>query len=257
MGDDDLWVFVDGKLALDLGGLHGSMTARFTLGPIDDGDDGSVDVNPGVARVQNQALHNLSDPSAFSLIDLGLTVGGVYEVTMFHAERNECGSNFKVTLKDFNRPKSQCASECGDGKLASDELCDQGAQNADPPPYGGCSKDCKQRGPSCGDGLTDADAGEACDDGFNITVYGQQAGDCAPGCKRPAFCGDGIVQSGFGEKCDDAKNDGSYGKCAPGCVLGPRCGDGVVQEAAGEECDDGNLESYDGCNVNCREEIII
>ena len=31
---------------------------------------------------------------------LGMTVGGVYEIVLFHAERNECGSNFKVTLKD-------------------------------------------------------------------------------------------------------------------------------------------------------------
>lgn len=247
VGDDDLWVFVDGRLILDLGGLHGALAATFTLGPIDDGDDGSIDVQTGSVRASNPAAE----------LDLGLAVGGVYEVVMFHAERNQCGSNFKVTLKDFNRPRSACASECGDGEVASDEVCDAGDANADPAPYGGCSADCRQRGPFCGDGITDTDQGEACDDGFNISVYGQQAGDCAPDCKLPAFCGDGIVQSVFGEQCDDGVNDGSYGNCAPDCVVGPRCGDGEVQADGGEECDDGNLENFDGCNVNCRREIII
>jgi fibro-slime domain-containing protein len=255
VGDDDLWVFVNRKILVDLGGLHGANTARFALGPIDDGDNGSVEVPLGSARVQNEAngtLNSLTDVRA-----LGLELGGVYEVSMFHAERNECGSNFKVTLKDFNRPKSSCASECGDGVVASDELCDNGSANADPAPYAGCGLDCRTRGNYCGDGQVDTNDGEACDDGANLSVYAQSAGDCAPNCKSPAFCGDGVVQSLFGERCDDGTNDGSYGKCAPGCVLGPRCGDGVVQKDADEDCDDGNLTNYDSCNVNCKSEVVL
>jgi fibro-slime domain-containing protein len=244
VGDDDLWVFVNGRLLLDLGGLHTPRTASFTLGPV-------ADVPAGTASVQNQ----VTDPTTFA-VELGLTIGGVYEVSMFHAERNQCGSNFKVTLKDFNRPRSECVSTCGDGELASDELCDEGDANADPPPYGGCSEDCKTRGHYCGDGITDAADGEACDDGSNVTVYGADTA-CAPDCKLPASCGDGIVQSAFGEKCDDGTNGGAYGECAAGCVLGPRCGDRSVQAEGGEECDDGNLVNYDGCNVNCKLEIIL
>ena len=41
---------------------------------------------------------------------------------MFQAERNQCGSNFRVTLKDFNRPQSSCVSTCGDGVVARDEV---------------------------------------------------------------------------------------------------------------------------------------
>jgi cysteine-rich repeat protein len=173
---------------------------------------------------------------------------------MFHAERNECGSNFSITLKDFNRPKSRCSSQCGDGKVASDEVCDQGDENATeaPPPYGRCGADCRSRGGYCGDGVVQAEAGELCDDGANRTIYG--AVGCAPGCKLPAFCGDGVVQSGF-EQCDDGENLGGYDKCAAGCVLGPHCGDGEVQ--GDEQCDDGNRTNNDGCNVNCVAEIVL
>jgi cysteine-rich repeat protein len=79
---------------------------------------------------------------------------------MFQAERNACGSNFRITLKDFGKPKSSCASTCGDGVVASDELCDDGKNDGS---YGGCMPGCKARGPYCGDGKLDAK--EACDDG--------------------------------------------------------------------------------------------
>ena len=63
-GDDDLWVFVNDKLALDLGGLHGR-----ALGTID------------------------FDQIAPSL---GITPGNVYPMDLFHAERHALSSNFRI-----------------------------------------------------------------------------------------------------------------------------------------------------------------
>jgi fibro-slime domain-containing protein len=238
IGDDDLWVFVNRKLAIDLGGLHESQTGTFVLDA--DTDGAGADTADGTAAV--------TTPHVSEARNLGLSVGGVYEVALFHAERNECGSNFKLTLRDFNKPKSVCVSTCGDGVVASDELCDGGAGNNDGG-YDHCGENCLSRGPFCGDGLLQASEGEACDDGQNLTGYGE---GCAPGCKLPATCGDGTIQGVFGEECDDGVNDGSYGGCRADCQRAERCGDGAVQQA--EQCDDGNLLSGDGCSGRCTNE---
>jgi fibro-slime domain-containing protein len=72
-GDDDLWVFVNGKLALDLGGLHPPATA-------------TIDLDSARER-------------------LGIETGREYSLDLFHAERHSASSNFRVdTTIEF----SQC-----------------------------------------------------------------------------------------------------------------------------------------------------
>lgn len=63
-GDDDVFVFVNRKLALDLGGVH---------------------------EVQSDTID--FDARAD---DLGITVGGVYKLDVFHAERHTSESNFRI-----------------------------------------------------------------------------------------------------------------------------------------------------------------
>jgi len=110
-GDDDVWIFVNRALALDLGGLHPP--------------------TQGILTVDQKAAA------------LGLTPGGVYEMVLFHAERHSGGSNFKLTLTGFAPTSSSCRAKCGDGVRASVEQCDDGnAKDGD-----GCSHDCRHEDP--------------------------------------------------------------------------------------------------------------
>jgi fibro-slime domain-containing protein len=63
-GDDDLWVFVNHKLALDLGGLHPEVS-------------GTIDMDAMAAT-------------------LGLTKNQAYDIELFHAERHTSASHFRV-----------------------------------------------------------------------------------------------------------------------------------------------------------------
>jgi fibro-slime domain-containing protein len=214
-GDDDVWVFINGKLAVDLGGLHPPQNGKIIL-------------------------------DATAATNLGLTVGGMYEIALFQAERHTSGSSYTLTLSGFVHAITQCQSVCGDGIVTPNEVCDDGVNNGG---YGSCTPDCMGRGPTCGDGVLQPDH-EKCDDGVNLSPYG----GCAPGCVPGDSCGDGKVDSRFGEQCDNgaAKNDSSYNGCTDKCKLGPRCGDGVHQASAGEECDDGNAINRDSCTNTCK-----
>ena len=225
-GDDDVWVFINRALALDLGGLHERQAATLTV-----------------------------DTAAAAL---GIVRGGLYEIALFHAERHTTSSNFKLTLTGFGPTHSTCQTKCGDGIVAGTEQCDPptaadaGAGGA----YNGCTADCK-RGPYCGDGVVQ-NPPEKCDDGLNMTLYSASPNTtaCGPGCMPPGYCGDGKLDSLFGEQCDQgaSNNDMTYGGCTTKCVLGPRCGDCVTQKQFGEQCDDCNTVSGDGCDNKCQVE---
>ena len=177
VGDDDVWVFINDRLAVDLGGVHGA-------------ERGVVDLAEAEAS-------------------LGLRVGGIYEAVVFHAERHTTRSQYRLTLSNFNRAPSVCEFTCGDGIVTRFEACDDGEENG--ATYNGCTDACTVA-PFCGDGVVQEEFGEVCDAGAPVG-----SDECAPDCQTiDRRCGDGVVQPDLGEECDDgntANGDGCDENC--------------------------------------------
>jgi fibro-slime domain-containing protein len=259
-GDDDVWVFINGRLAVDIGGIHSTLWGRVVLG--DDGA-GSDDSNctAGGAGTLMPATCALSTAEMGDDNDtrFGLTKGNVYEIVLFNAERHPTGSNFHLTLSGFLAPRSYCTPKCGDGIVAGWETCDSGSANANGK-YGVCNTTCSAM-EYCGDGVVQA-GHETCDNGFNqdLLYTSGNTGACAPGCVLPPACGDGKVQAPY-ELCDDGdeNNDTAYGGCTTQCEWGPYCGDGHVDP--GETCDEGagNVagDQAGRCGYDCQPAFIL
>ena len=143
LGDDDVYVFINNKLAVDIGGVHG--------------------VQPGSVT--------LDGPTATTL---GLTVGGMYELDVFQAERHTTQSNYKLTLRGFVKAKTSCVAICGDGIKTKNEACDDGTNAGG---YNKCGPGCVL-GPRCGDSVVQTAEGEQCDDGNLVSGDG-----CSAACK--------------------------------------------------------------------------
>ena len=111
-GDDDVWVFVDDKLVLDLGGIH-------------DDFGGSINFADGTATVDKVADENNGDPVTTKLDKILRNgwdeFGSTHTLKVFYLERGAGGSNckFRFNLPTISADSINVGKEITDSNTAA------------------------------------------------------------------------------------------------------------------------------------------
>lgn len=126
-GDDDVWVFLNGKLVLDLGGLHADTAGNFKIDQNGNIVSTVSNVNSNQAcrqtvaspltvgyDIYNSQLENkCARTTVNNTIPANFQPGDVVNLDFFYAERSTSESNTRINISNMNWPIS------ADSKLSS------------------------------------------------------------------------------------------------------------------------------------------
>jgi fibro-slime domain-containing protein len=98
ISEDDMWVFINKKLAMDLGGIHTAVQGELTFG------------STGTATVSVTPLTVTGGSMITTHPNLGLTNGNIFEIAIFQAQRQTKSSSYQISLLGFNMNHSVCVT---------------------------------------------------------------------------------------------------------------------------------------------------
>lgn len=135
-GDDDVWVFIDGQLALDVGGAHGKVSGLLEFGEIETTEGKKNSVTAYVSKVKKGGTSNSDqngssvktvtyngEPISFSAKNTNLKPldkGQKHTLTMYYMERGMWESNMAVAFNFPDNNELQVQKEVDLSKVDTD-----------------------------------------------------------------------------------------------------------------------------------------
>ncbi len=135
-GDDDVWVFLNGQLVLDLGGLHMDTEGSFTINQNGDVVSTVNNVNTDIEcrqnlpnpnnignDIYNSRVESCRKEPVTTTIPTHFSAGDVVNLDFFYAERSTSESNTRITISNMQWPISADSNVEGkiEGKIENTE----------------------------------------------------------------------------------------------------------------------------------------
>ena len=136
-GDDDVWVFIDGQLALDIGGAHGKVSGLLEFGETTENGKEKNSVTAYVSKVKTggtsksdqngnsvKSVRYNGEPISFSAQGTTLTFdkGQKHTLTMYYMERGMWESNMAVAFNFPDNNELQVQKEVDLSNVTDDDF---------------------------------------------------------------------------------------------------------------------------------------
>ena len=136
-GDDDVWVFIDGQLALDVGGAHGKVSGLLEFGETTENGKEKNSVTAYVSKVKTggtsksdqngnsvKSVRYNGEPISFSAqgTTLPLDKGKKHTLTMYYMERGMWESNMAVAFNFLDNNELQVQKEVDLTNVTDDDF---------------------------------------------------------------------------------------------------------------------------------------